>query len=433
MAKSKTKEKSPKIDLDLKIYPEEKNKFKERLDLVLFGFSHNFPFWAVLSERCKYSLTKNPFVCPTAGVDKNGHIFFNYHFVETLSNEQLLFLVAHEICHFVFEHSLRLDNRDHEIWNVAADYAINLMLHYQFNNSAFKIPDTVFDESWKNHDQKTHKYYGMVAEAIYDDIKNDQNNPWIKALKNKKGLKDIVFEFGDGDGENIRDRRIPLPDKGNKPEDKYSQEIRDYIRKALTEAFVLSKSQGNMPGNLERLIQGLLKPKINWLNALKQRIRMGVTRLEKRDYSWSTPNRRFMDGEFIYPSPLGPESPKIVYAIDTSCSMSEEDITRAVTELEEIRRKFNARIYFLDCDASVHSSRWIGPHEPLPKLGGGGGTDFRPVFDHLNEKKIKPDYCVFFTDGYGEFGEAQKHLNVLWVLTSDVQPPFGEIIRYNSL
>jgi predicted metal-dependent peptidase len=54
------------------------------------------------------------------------------------------------------------------------------------------------------------------------------------------------------------------------------------------------------------------------------------------------------------------------------------------------------------------------------------------VFDHLHKNGIKPDYCVFFTDGYGEFGETPK-LDVLWVMTSDVKPPFGEVIRYNDL
>jgi predicted metal-dependent peptidase len=99
-------------------------------------------------------------------------------------------------------------------------------------------------------------------------------------------------------------------------------------------------------------------------------------------------------------------------------------------ELEDIRKRFNAKVYVLDCDASVHSSRWLNPNEPLPVLNGGGGTDFRPVFDHIQENRLKPDYVVFFTDGYGSFGD-DPGLPLLWVMTSEVDPPFGETIRVN--
>lgn len=135
----------------------------------------------------------------------------------------------------------------------------------------------------------------------------------------------------------------------------------------------------------------------------------------------------------MFPSTIGPDSPKIVFAIDTSGSMSERDLKQAIGELEDIRKKFGARVYMMDCDAGVHSSRWLMPHEKLPLLQGGGGTDFAPVFQHLMEKRIKPDYCVFFTDGYGNFGDdPTNHFKVLWVITNqEVQPPFGDVVRVN--
>jgi predicted metal-dependent peptidase len=428
----------------LEISQEEELEFRKRLDLVLFGFAHWFPFWGILSERCRYSLTKNNLFCPTACVDKNGHIIFNFEFVATLSNEQFLFLVAHEICHFVFEHAARMGSREHMLWNIAADYAINLMLHYQFNNMKYIIKDIVFDDSWKNGGEC--KYDGLTAESIYEDLKNDKDNKFVKAMSSGNSPKDIivyVFDESESGGEGnlegeikyveIRGRRVPLPNKAGKSSERISQEMKDHVRKAITEAFTISKSQGNLPANFERAIHKILKPKIDWFSALRQRLRHGVSRMEKRDTTWMIPNRRFLGGDFIFPSNTGPESPKICYAIDTSGSMSQEDMTKGISELEEIRKRFNAKVYFLDCDANVYSSRWINPNEPLPKLVGGGGTDFRPVFAHLNDKRIKPDYCIFFTDGYGEFGENQKGLNVLWVMTSNVVPPFGDVIRYNVM
>jgi predicted metal-dependent peptidase len=207
--------------------------------------------------------------------------------------------------------------------------------------------------------------------------------------------------------------------------------MKDYVKQAICEAYACAKSQGLMPAGMERVIVGYLKPKVNWLQALRQRLRMGASRKASRDITWSVPNRRFLNAPYNFPSNIGPDQPKIAFAIDTSGSMSELDLKQAVSELEDIRKKFNAKVYFLDCDAGVYESRWIDAYEPLPALQGGGGTDFAPVFDHLIEKRIRPDYCVFFTDGYGNFGDdPTSKFEVLWVLTNQqVNPPFGDVVR----
>ena len=160
-------------------------------------------------------------------------------------------------------------------------------------------------------------------------------------------------------------------------------------------------------------------------------MRFGMSRLEKRDADWLNPNRRFLGRDYILPSQCGANAPKIAYAVDTSGSMSQRDLEQAMSELEEIRKRFNAKVYVLDCDADVHGSGWIQPQQPLPVLNGGGGTDFVPVFEHLSEMRMKPDYCIFFTDGYGRFGDNAPNYPVLWVMTSDVKPPFGDTIQVN--
>jgi predicted metal-dependent peptidase len=404
---------------------EEEDNFRKKIDTILFAFAHHYPFWGVLSERCKYSVTKT--AVPTACVDKNGHIIFNYDFCIKLTDHQFLFLVAHEISHFVFEHNPRRANRDPVIWNIAVDYAVNLMLWYQFENEKYIIKGGIFDDSWKTDKPL---YDGMNAELIYSDLIN-------KAEVIQLNMEDILGEeSADGEGQGsssvVRDRRVPLPETKGKSKKQADQELKDFVNKAVCDAYTVAKSQGDIPVGLERIINSHLKSKVDWVTALRQKMRFGTSRLEKRDVTWNFPNRRFLGGDFIFPSNIGPDSPKLAYAVDTSGSMSEEDLNSAISELEDLRKKLNAKVYFLDCDAGVYSSRWINPFEPLPSLKGGGGTDFRPVFEHLKNNGIKPDYCVFFTDGYGEFGVDPK-LDVLWVMTSDVKPPFGEVIRYNDL
>lgn len=404
-------------------------KFEKKLNTIMLAFAREFPFWGVMSERCSFRLTENAGFCDTACIDKTGNITFNLDFYEKLTDRQFLFLIAHELCHFIFEHHERQgSSRDSFIWNMATDYAINLMLKFQFEKPEFLIPDICLDQ----------KYEDMTAERIYEDLtKNPPKRPrvFVMDLKDGDGSEGQDGEQpGSGDIVVIRDRRIPLPEKTpGKSYEQYRQEMKDYIKQAVCEAYATAKSMGKMPAGMERIIVGHLKPKVNWLQALRQKLRFGVSRRQPRDVNWMQPNRRFLGASYIFPSTIGPDAPKVVFAIDTSGSMSPQDLKQAVGELEDIRKKFGAKVYFMDCDAGVYASRWLQPHEPLPALQGGGGTDFAPVFQHLIEKRIRPDICVFFTDGYGNFGtDPSNHFKVLWVITNqEVQPPFGDVVRVN--
>ena len=124
----------------LQIEQEDFKKFRADIDVITCKYSLEFPFWGVISERCTFSLTKT--LVPTAGITATGHIIFNVDFLEKLRQDhgklyykKVLFLVAHEISHFAFEHASRKGMRDHHIFNKACDYAINLLLHYQFEKS----------------------------------------------------------------------------------------------------------------------------------------------------------------------------------------------------------------------------------------------------------------------------------------------------------
>lgn len=403
-------------------------KFDKDLRIIMLAFAREFPFWGVVSERCRFSVTEKSGLCDTACITPDGHIIFNLDFYEKLTQRQFLFLVAHEICHFIFEHAGRKGSRDHLMWNMATDFAINLMLKYQFERQEFLIDGTLLDT----------KYDGWNAERIYDELLKDPPK------RPKVYVVDLVDgDDGEGGGEGIpgdadvvvvRDRRVEPPKKGKgQSDEEHRQQMKDWIRQAVCEGYATAKSQGCMPAGMERVIMGHLKPKVNWLQALRQRLRFGASRKSSRDITWSVPNRRFLGASYIFPSNIGPDSPKIAFAIDTSGSMSEDDLKQAIAELEDIRKQFNARVYFLDCDAGVYESRWISPYEPLPALQGGGGTDFAPVFSHLIENRIQPDYCVMFTDGYGNFGDdPTQKFDVLWVITNQqVNPPFGDVIRVN--
>lgn len=81
----------------------------------------------------------------TMCVTDDGRIYYNPKFVETLSHQELIFILAHEIMHVVCMHGIRKGNRDPYKWNVAGDYYINSFLDRHGLESALIMPSSKRD------------------------------------------------------------------------------------------------------------------------------------------------------------------------------------------------------------------------------------------------------------------------------------------------
>ena len=64
---------------------------------------------------------------PTAGTDGET-IYYNPEYLESLSIEDQVFVFAQEVCHIAFNHILRSEGKDPELWNIATDAVINQFL-----------------------------------------------------------------------------------------------------------------------------------------------------------------------------------------------------------------------------------------------------------------------------------------------------------------
>ena len=66
------------------------------------------------------------------------------------------------------------------------------------------------------------------------------------------------------------------------------------------------------------------------------------------------------------------------------------------------------------------------------QIKGGGGTDFRPVFEYVRKKSLNPDLLLFFTDGYGDAPDNPPPYPVMWVLANDSRPPapWGRVTHF---
>lgn len=377
---------------------------QKRIDGCCMTLYRYFPFWGHLTAGCKFILSD----VPTACVDRHGNIRLGREFMDKLLDKQLCFLIAHEIGHVAFSHFDRRLNRDPMLWNMANDYAENLILIDQMGR-----------DSWIEGGCLDEKYRDLSSEQVYEELIRGATKVKITLGGTGADMQEDKNPKGDAsDGESVARERG----------DEEKQSEKDWDR-AIARAAAYAKQQGELPEGLERMVSEKVDSKVAWGEKLRQYLRFGVSRDRRDDYQFVPPSRRFIWRDMYLPSPCGFNAPKIAFAVDTSGSIGESEIAQAVAEIEEIRKQFGCALYLIDCDAEVHAGRWLDASEAVPtKFKGGGGTDFAPVFAHLEENRIPVDVCVYITDGYGNFGE-KPSMDVIWVMTTSEKPPFGECVQ----
>jgi predicted metal-dependent peptidase len=130
------------------------------------------------------------------------------------------------------------------------------------------------------------------------------------------------------------------------------------------------------------------------------------------------------------PSIYGEEL-KIVVAIDTSASIDDEQLKSFLAELYEIMQVFRHYVIeLIECDATIQNIQRLTPMESLePMLKGGGGTDFRPVFEYIETMNEDFKFLIYFTDGKGVFPKYEPIIDTLWVMSESCDVKFGEVLE----
>jgi predicted metal-dependent peptidase len=211
---------------------------------------------------------------------------------------------------------------------------------------------------------------------------------------------------------------------------------RKQVVAAIKEA---SKSRGKVPMGLQRFADTELEnAKIPWQQQLSSETRAAVAfRPGAVDYTMKKPSRR--QGAFMHmelkPVIPGMHAPiaEIAVAFDTSGSVGDRELQTYGNEaMGVLRHMGGAKITFLSCDAKVHAMvRTRSIAEIKANTHGGGGTDFRPVFEAIEKVRPRPNVLVFFTDGYGTYPqEPPKGIKVIWVnVGGHISAGWGTVIN----
>ena len=361
-----------------------------------------YPFYGLLLMHVGFGVD---FKCSTAYT--NGRkIVFNPNFLDELTDSEVDVVMLHEIMHIVLKHCFRGHGLNAERYNIACDIVVNSNIMYSSGLGIETIALKSDTDPWRLAPNGKEGYL-YTAEEVYAMMSKT-------ASANKQtGIDD--HEHWD---------RVPMDD-----------DLEELWDKRVIEAAEMSQKQGGggLPHQVERKLDEIKNPKNDWRTILANFIHEEVN-----DYSFSPPDRRF-EGDFFLPdfNDVEISVKKILFMIDTSGSMDKKMITGMYSEICGAIEQFNGKLtgwlgYF---DSSVVPPQPFNSYDELKviKPKGGGGTSFKVVFDYVkkNMKDDLPSAIIILTDGYADFPKEKDTMDipVLWVINTDVKPPFGRIIK----
>jgi len=300
--------------------------------------------------------------------------------------------LKHELWHNALLHQVRRGARCPDVWNIACDIKIDLML--EAGGDTFEGIKGVL--SWPN--LNAHQYVGWVEEDIYDHLQKNGPAP----------PPDYVLDLKECDPTQL------------------AKAINNVV-KAVQQAKLAGP--GNMPGDLELLITKFLAPIVPWENYLHR----FMQDLAENGYTWKKPNRRhpkiYLPSSYTEDGALS----HLAYFEDTSGSITDKDALRFNSEFKYVKDTYCPELMSLiQFDEIIQHEQVYTKDDPFEQVTiyGRGGTSLVPVREWII--KNKPTAAIIFSDMQCNPMEPMGfEIPILWVCISNRKAtvPFGQIIH----
>ena len=389
---------------------DEVKKYTQKLLLSRFRILNRHGFYGLLLMHMRFGLDEE---CNTAYTD-GYRINFSPVFLESLSNDEVDFVLMHEILHVVLKHCFRGRKVDPYLFNIACDIVVNSNILYSKNMNLKYITLEKYGESMHLAPNGKEGYL-YTAEEVYNMLIKDS-----LSKNSGKGVKGDSFDDHSHWEEADDDFTI----------DEWEKRVID----AAESSAKRDTSVGNIPLGVQRYISSLKNATIDWRMLLNDFIS-----LEVGDYSFTPPDRR-IEGPFFMPDfnemVEKEDDPKeILFMIDTSGSVNSNQITQAYSEIKGALEQFTSLTGYLGFfDYVVYEPQEFSSIEDILEIipKGGGGTNFFAIFEYVNNLDNKPKAIIILTDGYATFPKesVRNGIPVIWVMNNDkVTPPWGEVAR----
>ncbi len=409
----------------------------------------------------------------TAGTDGT-NIYYNSNFMESITDDQQVFIFAHEICHIAFNHIVRSEGKDQNLWNIATDSVINAFLkqdglsiiegavdtpeaiHYDAEEMYQKLLKEKQQNSGQGNDTKNtnleqQKQNGKGFSNANMESSNHQNSQsqnqksnlessstsskseenetcdvghdthamWDKAIE-KKHQEEQSSKMQNLNSENEKNEEAKeLTKIGEKEAFKQNKLERkkqlEELRKSLASQ---SHGHGSMTNSETRNITdiGTAKPLFDWRTLLKEAITY--------DVDWSYQNAGIEDGVVTaYLEEITRPETEII--LDTSGSINETLVKNFLRECKNILPTSKVKVGCFDTMFYGFTEiKTLSDIDNL-KLYGGGGTNFDTA---VNSFTKRVENKIIFTDGQANMPNTS--IDAIWIVFGGrkIHPPGGKVI-----
>ena len=403
---------------------EKKREYIKRILLSRMRILCNNGFYGLLLMHMDFAIDME---CETACTDGR-KIYFGPTFLDNLDDDELDFIMMHEVMHCALQHCTRGNDRDQEAFNIACDIVVNSNILLSNKGNLKSITLSKYGESM-HRTPNGDEGYNYSAEEVYEILPDKTKN---KSSQGSRASQSGTGKPGkEGSGNWDDHSRWNTADEDETLNDVWSKNLLD-----ASESISVrdpDKKQGLIPMCADRILKELKKPQTDWRTILNDFIQEEIT-----DYSFTPPDRRFDDNPFYLPDYNEKEDmvKDILFMIDTSGSMSDEEITAAYSEIKGAIDQFNGMLkgWLGFFDAKVVEPKPFASEGEFKIISpkGGGGTRFDIIFEYVKKHmETLPASIIIMTDGYATFPNEKMAMGipVLWLLVTDVCPPWGKVTR----
>lgn len=361
------------------------------------------------------------------------NIYYNSKFIESVTNDQQIFVFAHEISHIAFNHIYRSEGKDKELWNIATDSVINAFLKkdgLQLVDGVVDIPEAInYDaeemyekllDKKKQQQNDNQQQGGSAGENSQEDIGHDTHSMWEKAIEKKHQEE----QKSSNNDKNQNDEEIKkLTGLGEKETFKQNKIERkkqlEELRKALVSQ---SHGYGDNTNSERRNITniGTSNPIIDWRRLLKEAV--------KYDVDWSYQNAEIEDGVVTAYLEEIPR-PETEIVLDTSESINETLLRNFLRECKNILQTSKVKVGCFDTKFYGFTEiKNVSDIDNLPFYGG-GGTNFNVA---VNAFTRRVENKIIFTDGQAYMPSTP--MDAIWIVFGGrkINPVGGKVINIDD-